>query len=213
VGDKFVTHQRYLVVNSRLQFLKARGQNEAYLVKRFLLAIPVLFVTALVVFSALHLPGGDAVTMIVGPTAPQEAREAVRGRLGLDKPLPVQFAIYMSHVLRGDLGRSILSGRPVSEMILQKLPVTAELGVASFLLAYLLSIPLGTIAALKRNSLFDWSFMVLALIGCSMPGFWLGLLLIYAFAVHFRWFPPTGHGTIRHLVLPTLAHICLRGRY
>jgi ABC-type dipeptide/oligopeptide/nickel transport system permease component len=177
----------------------------AYLIKRFLLAIPVLFVTALLVFLVLHLSPGDPVELIVGPIAPEHVRARVRAKLGLDKPLPVQFVIYMSHILRGDLGQSILSRRPVAGMILQKLPVTAELGLASFLIAYLLSIPLGTIAALNRNSFFDWFSMVLALIGVSMPGFWLGLILVYAFAVHFRWFPPTGHESLRHLVLPALA--------
>jgi ABC-type dipeptide/oligopeptide/nickel transport system permease component len=176
-----------------------------YLIKRFLLAIPVLLLTALLVFSALHLAGGDPVMLLVPPNAPNSVREAVRVKLGLDQPLPVQFVKYMSHVLRGDLGRSILSRRQVSELILEKLPVTAELGVASLALAYLLSIPLGAIAALNRNSFLDWSSMVVALIGVSMAGFWLGLILIYAFAVHFRWFPPTGHASLKHLVLPTLA--------
>jgi peptide/nickel transport system permease protein len=176
-----------------------------YLIKRFLLAIPVLFVTALLVFSALHLAGGDPVMLLVHPTAPQEIREAVRAKLGLDKPLPVQFVTYMSHVLRGDLGRSILSRKQVLDLIVEKLPVTVELGVASLALAYLISIPLGTVAALNRNSFLDWSTMIVALIGVSMAGFWLGLLLIYAFAVHVRWFPPTGYGTIKHLVLPALA--------
>ena len=177
----------------------------SYLIRRVLLAIPVLLLTALLVFSALHLSGADPVMMLVPPIAPQETRDAIRAKLGLDKPLPVQFVVYMSNILRGDFGRSILSRRLVSELILEKLPVTVELGVASLALAYLLSIPLGTIAALKRNSFLDWSSMILALIGVSMAGFWLGLLLIYAFAVHLRWFPPTGHGTIRHLVLPALA--------
>jgi ABC-type dipeptide/oligopeptide/nickel transport system permease component len=177
----------------------------AYLIKRLLLTVPVLLLTALLVFLALHLAGGDPVMLLVPATAPGYVREAVRAKLGLDKPLPVQFAKYVSHVLRGDLGRSILSRRQVSELILEKLPVTAELGAAAFALAYLLAIPLGTIAALNRNSFLDWSSMVVALIGVSMAGFWLGLLLIYGFAVHFSWFPPTGHGTIRHLVLPALA--------
>lgn len=177
----------------------------SYLIKRFLLAIPVLLLTALLVFSALHLAGGDPVMLLVHPTAPDYIREAVRAKLGLDQPLPVQFVKYMSHVLRGDLGRSILSRREVSELILEKLPVTVELGVASLALAYLLSIPLGAIAALNRNSFLDWSSMVVALIGVSMPGFWLGLILIFTFAVHFRWFPPTGHASLKHLVLPALA--------
>jgi ABC-type dipeptide/oligopeptide/nickel transport system permease component len=176
-----------------------------YLIKRFLLAIPVLLVTAAFVFSALHLSGGDPVTLIVGPTAPRETREQVRAKLGLDQPLPVQFVKYMGNVLQGDLGKSILSRRPVLEMILEKLPVTAELGLAAFALAYLLALPLGIVAALNRNSFFDWFSMLLALIGVSMAGFWLGLILIFTFAVHFRWFPPTGHGSLSHLVLPALA--------
>jgi len=177
----------------------------AYLIKRFLLAIPVLIITAFLVFLALHLSPGDPVDVIVGPIAPEHVRDRVRTQLGLDKPLPVQFIIYMSNVARGDLGQSILNKRPVAEMIQEKLPITAELGLAAFIVAYFVSIPLGTVAALKRNSFFDWFSMVLALIGVSMPGFWLGLILIYAFAVHLKWFPPTGYDSFKHLVLPALA--------
>ncbi|MFZ5917814.1 MAG: ABC transporter permease [Chloroflexota bacterium] len=177
----------------------------AYLIKRFLLAIPVLFVTAFLVFLALHLSPGDPVDVIVGPIAPEHVRERVRAQLGLDEPLPVQFVIYMSNVLRGDLGQSILNKQPVAELIVQKLPVTAELGLAAFLVAYSLSLPLGTIAALNRNSFFDWFSMVLALIGVSMPGFWLGLILTYVFAVNLKWLPPTGHEGLKYLILPALA--------
>jgi ABC-type dipeptide/oligopeptide/nickel transport system permease component len=176
-----------------------------YLIKRFLCCIPVLLVTAILVFSALHLAGGDPVMLLVPSNAPQETREAVRAKLGLDQPLPVQFVTYMSHVLRGDLGRSILSRQQVWDLILEKLPVTAELGAAAFAFAYLVAIPLGAIAALNRNSFFDWSSMIVALIGVSMPSFWLGLILIFTFAVHFRWFPPTGYGSLEALVLPALA--------
>ncbi len=177
----------------------------SYIVKRGLLTIPVLLLTAILVFSALHLAGGDPVMLLVPANAPASVRDAVREKLGLDKPLPVQFVTYISNVLRGDLGRSLASRREISELIVEKLPVTVELGVASLALAYLVAIPLGTIAAVNRNSFLDWSTMILALIGVSMAGFWLGLLLIYAFAVHFRWFPPTGHGTLKHLILPALA--------
>jgi len=177
----------------------------AYLVKRFLIAIPVLIVTALLVFLALHLSPGDPVDVICGPIAPQEIRDRVRAKLGLDKPLPIQFVLYMSNVAQGDLGQSILNKREVSAMIVDKLPVTAELGAAAFALTYLLAIPLGTIAALNRNSFFDWFSMVLALIGVSMPGFWLALILIYTFAVHIRLFPPTGYAGLKYLVLPALA--------
>ena len=176
-----------------------------YLIKRFLLAIPVLFTTAFLVFGALHLSPGDPVDVIVGPIAPEHVRERVRTELGLDKPLPVQFFIYMGRLAQGDLGQSILSKREVSDLIKEKLPITAELGLAAFLVAYSFSIPLGTIAALNRNSVADWSSMILALIGVSMPGFWLGLLLIYAFSVHLKWLPPTGYGSFKQLILPALA--------
>ncbi len=177
----------------------------AYLVKRALFAIPVLLLTALLVFSALHLAGGDPVMLLVPATAPQHVRDAVRAKLGLDQPLPIQFVKYMSHALRGDLGQSILSRRPVSELILEKLPVTVGLGIAAFALAYALALPLGIIAALNRNKFLDWSSMIVALIGVSMAGFWLGLMLMYFFSAQLKWLPPTGHGGLKYLILPTLA--------
>jgi peptide/nickel transport system permease protein len=176
-----------------------------YFIKRLLVAIPVLFVTALLVFSALHLAGGDPVSLLVGPTAPMETRERVRKKMGFDKPLPIQFGIYIGNVLKGDLGQSILSRRDVSEMIIDKLPVTAELGITAFALAYLLAIPLGIIAALNRNTVIDWFSMLVSLIGVSMPGFWLGLILIFIFALNLKVLPPTGYGEFKQLILPALA--------
>jgi ABC-type dipeptide/oligopeptide/nickel transport system permease component len=177
----------------------------AYLLKRVLLAVPVLFIATALVFSALHLAGGDPLTTLLGPGAPAEMRAATRARLGLDKPIPVQFAVYMGNLLRGDFGRSILSKEPVLEMIWKKLPVTAELGASAFTLAYALALPLGIIAALNRNKPFDWISMIFALIGVSMAGFWLALMLMYLFAAKLRWLPPTGHGDFQHLILPMLA--------
>jgi ABC-type dipeptide/oligopeptide/nickel transport system permease component len=176
-----------------------------YLFRRLLVAIPVLLVTALLVFSAMHLAGGDPVNLVAGPTAPKETRDAIRVRLGLDKPLPVQFALYMGNVLQGDFGRSIMNRQEVSKLIVEKLPVTAELGVAAFALAYLLAIPLGIIAALNRNKFIDWFSMIIALIGVSMPGFWLGLILMYIFSLYLGWLPPIGFGDFRSLIMPALA--------
>ena len=177
----------------------------AYLIKRLLLAIPVLLITAILVFSALHLAGGDPVLMLTHPNASQETKDAVRAKLGLDKPLPVQFVTYMSHVLQGDLGRSISSRKEVSELISEKLLVTLELGVSAFLLAYALAIPLGMVAALNHNRFLDWFTMFWALLGVSVAGFWLGLMLMYVFSAQLKWLPPTGHGGIEYLILPTLA--------
>lgn len=177
----------------------------AYLVKRLLLAVPVLLVTSLLVFAALHLAKGDPVDVITGPLATEAVKAKVRAELGLDKPLPVQYVLYLGQVLRGNLGDSILNKRKVSELIAQKLPITIQLGVAAFVLTYLLAVPMGMIAALNRNSFFDWFTMVTALIGVSMPGFWLGLILVYSFSLHLRILPPTGYASWQHLIMPTLA--------
>ncbi len=176
-----------------------------YLVKRSLLMIPVLIAASLFIFLTLHFSPGDPVDVICGPLAPEEIRQRTRQKLGLDKPLPVQFVIYMSHLVQGDLGRSVLSKRDVGEMVLEKLPVTVELGVTAFIITYLLAIPFGMVAALNRNSFLDYASMIAALLGVSMPGFWFGLILIYLFAVGLRWLPPTGHGGLSYLILPALA--------
>src|SRR4030042_4925381 len=147
------------------------GRVTSYLLKRVLFAIPVLLLVAFLVFSALHFAGGDPVNLLLGPGASMEAREAMRARLGLDKPLLVQFGLYMSHVVQGDFGQSIISKGKVSDLILEKLPVTLELGVAAFLLSYLGGVPLGVIAAVNRNKFLDWFSMIIALIGISMAGF------------------------------------------
>ncbi len=177
----------------------------AYLVKRLLFAIPVLIATALLVFLALQLSPGDPVDVLVSPIAPESVRQRVRTELGLDKPLAVQFFIYMGNLARGNLGTSILNKRPVIELLKEKLPITAELGLAAFLLQYIIAVPLGAIAAINRNSIADWFSMILAMIGVSMPDFWLGLILILVFAVTLKWLPPTGYGGIDKLILPALA--------
>jgi ABC-type dipeptide/oligopeptide/nickel transport system permease component len=177
----------------------------SYLLKRVLFAIPVLLLAAFLVFAALHFAGGDPVSLLLGPGASMEAREAMRARLGLDQPLLVQFGLYLSHVLQGDFGQSIISKGKVSDLITEKLPVTLELGLAAFLIAYIMGIPLGVIAAVNRNKFLDWFSMVIALVGVSMAGFWLGLVLMYVFGATLKWLPPTGSGGIKYLILPALA--------
>jgi peptide/nickel transport system permease protein len=181
------------------------GSVIRYLLKRVLFAIPVLLLVAFLVFSALHFAGGDPINLLLGPGATPEAREAMRAHLGLDKPLFVQFGIYLSHVLRGDFGQSIISKGKVSDLIIEKLPVTLELGATAFLLSYIAGIPLGVIAAVNRNKFLDWFSMILALIGISMAGFWLGLVLMYIFGATLKWLPPTGYGGIKYLIMPALA--------
>ena len=176
-----------------------------YVIRRLLVAFPVLFIMTILVFSALHFAGGDPLTTLLGPGAPPELRAATRAKLGLDKPLPVQLFLYISQIIQGDFGRSIASKIEVSELIKDKLPITAELGASAFIISYALAIPLGVIAAVNRGKFFDWFTMVLALIGVSMAGFWLGLMLMFIFAGNLRWLPPTGSGGIEYLILPTLA--------
>lgn len=177
----------------------------AYLVKRLLFAIPVLLTTALLVFLALQLSPGDPVDLLVSPIAPERVRERVRTELGLDKPLAIQFFIYMDRIAHGNLGTSILNKRPVSGLLREKIMITVRLGAAAFLIQYLLAIPLGALAALNRNSFIDWFSMGLATIGVSMPDFWLGLVLILVFSVNLKLFPPTGYGSWQQLILPALA--------
>ncbi len=177
----------------------------AYLIRRMLFIIPVLLATALLVFTALHLTPGDPVDVIAGPLVDEATRARIRERLGLDRPLPVQFITYMGGVLQGDLGVSILNRRPVIDLIRQRLPVTLELGLAAFALTYTIALPLGILAALRRNSVLDWLSMSVALIGVAMPSFWLGLMLVYLFSVQLRLLPATGSGGLQYLILPTLA--------
>lgn len=176
-----------------------------YIARRFLQAIPVLFGVSLLVFSMLHLVPGDPVSMMMGEFATQPEQLALmRAQLHLDDPLPQQFGRFLWNALQGDLGISIRSKRPVSAEIMENLPSTLELTLAGLLVAALIGVPLGVIAAVKRHSWADTGSMMVALLGVSMPSFWLGLLLIFAFSLHIRLFPATGGGDWKHLVLPAV---------
>jgi len=176
-----------------------------YLIKRLLFMIPVLLLLSIIVFVIAQLTPGSPVDLIAGPTATQEVRDRIAAELGLDQPLPVQYFKWLSRVMRGDLGRSIVSGRPVWSLIRQALPVTVELGLAAWLLAYVVAIPIGVIAAVRRHTAWDNASMFLAIIGVTVPDFWLSLLLILVFAATLKWFPIAGYGGIEYLVLPALA--------
>ncbi len=150
----------------------------------------------------IHLAPGDPVHLIVGPNVTPEVYDNIVERLGLNEPLPVQYFLYMSKVVRGDLGRSILQRRPVLDIIKEKLPITLELGFASLFISFAIAVPAGVIAAVKRKTFVDYASMTGALLGMSMPTFWVGLLLLYFFAYRWRIFPISGYGTWQHLVLP-----------
>jgi peptide/nickel transport system permease protein len=167
-----------------------------YTIRRVLLSLPVLLAILIVVFFLARLIPGDPCTAMLGEKATQESCAAFNVRFGLDQPIPVQLAVYMGNIATGDLGDSIRFGRPIAEMLVERLPVTMELGFTAIFLAILIGIPAGLIAALKRNSAADVGIMVGANLGVSIPVFVLGLLLIYIFAVLLRdtpfALPPSG---------------------
>jgi peptide/nickel transport system permease protein len=164
-----------------------------YLVRRLLLTIPVLFFVSLIVFSLITLIPGDPARIMLGEEAGRETLEALRKEMGLDRPLMMRYAIWMSHVLQGDLGRSVRDRRSVMQTLLQKIPVTAELAVTSLIVAWAIAIPAGALAAWKRRSAIDYAATTVALAGISIPNFWLGIMLIYLLAVNARLLPPGGY--------------------
>ena len=173
-----------------------------YIIKKLILTIPILLGASIIVFMLIHIAPGDPVHLIVGPNVTPEVYDNIVEKLGLNEPLPAQYFKFLSNVVRGDLGTSILQRRPVLDIIKERLPITLELGIASLLVSFAIAIPAGVIAAVKRKSAADYVSMSAALVGMSMPTFWFGLLLLYFFAYRWRLFPISGYGTWQHLVLP-----------
>ncbi len=167
-----------------------------YTIRRILLAIPVLLAIITVTFILARVIPGDPCRAILGEKATEEVCEQFARDFGLDQPIPVQFGIYMRNLLQGDLGDSIRYGRPVSIILIERLPITIELGMSAMIIAVLVGIPAGIISAVKRNSIIDVGTMVGANIGVSVPVFFLGLMLIYIFAVFLKdtplQLPPSG---------------------
>jgi peptide/nickel transport system permease protein len=164
-----------------------------YVLRRLIQMIPVMFLVSLIVFSLLHLTPGDPATSMLGEEATPEAVAALRARMGLDDPLPIQYVNWLSSVLQGDLGRSIRSNQPVSEAIFDRLPVTIELSLLSVLISLAIALPAGIIAAMRRNSPLDTTTTVTALLGVSLPNFFLAILLIYLLSLKLGWLPPIGY--------------------
>jgi peptide/nickel transport system permease protein len=164
-----------------------------YVVQRLLSTVPVLFLVSVGVFSLIHLTPGDPVTIMLGEERDQRVIDATRRELGLDQPVPVQYAVWLGRVLRGDLGKSIRSKQPVGELIAQRVPATAQLAVLSIVLALVIAIPAGIVSAVKRGSALDLAATAGSLLGVAVPSFFLGILLIFVFALQLRWLPPTGY--------------------
>ncbi|OGO43455.1 MAG: peptide ABC transporter permease [Chloroflexi bacterium RBG_16_57_9] len=163
-----------------------------YIIKRFLTIIPVLIGVSMLVFGLIRLIPGDPAIVMLGERATEESIARVRTQLGLDKPIYEQYFIYMSRVVRGDLGTSVLRQEPVTQEIVRRFPATIELALGAILVALIVGIPAGLISAIRRGTWFDSASMLVALTGVSMPIFWLGLMLTLLFAVVLHWFPTGG---------------------
>jgi peptide/nickel transport system permease protein len=176
-----------------------------FLVRRLALTLPVLLGVATLVFALIHLIPGDPAQAMLGETASEEDIQALRQRLGLDRPLVEQYGSFLAGVARGDLGTSLRTNEPVASAIIGRLPATLELAAAAMMVAIGVAIPLGIIAAVKRGTFVDHIATTLALSGISIPNFWLGPLLAILFAVELGWLPVSGRGTFAHLVLPAIS--------
>jgi peptide/nickel transport system permease protein len=176
-----------------------------YVVVRLLWIVPVVLGVSLLVFSIMKLVPGDVAQAIAGLDGTAEDVELIRRSLGLDRPVYEQYLTFMGNMLQGDFGRSAVTKRPVADEIASRIGPTAELAIAAFLVSLLVGLPAGVISATNRYSIWDTLATLIALIGVSMPVFWLGLMLMLLFSVTLGWLPSSGAGTPAQLVLPALA--------
>jgi peptide/nickel transport system permease protein len=186
----------------------------AFVIRRLVQTIPVIIGVTLVTFLLTRILPGDLADALLGPTASEEARQQLRSAMGLDHSLPVQYASYMLQLLHGDLGQSLIFAQPVGKILAARLANTALLALSAIILASVLGIAIGTWVALKPGSSRDHLLSVLVLFLNSMPPFWLGLVLILAFALELRWLPASGMNSVigggglrdlaAHMILPTL---------
>ena len=168
----------------------------AYTGRRLLGLIPVLLGISILVFLFLHLIPGDPAVVLLGERATPQQVEALREKLGLNEPLPTQYMLFLRNLLTGDLGTSHFNLLPIRDQLASRWPATFELALSAMLFAVIVGVPLGILAAVRKNSLWDNASTIFSLIGVSMPVFWLGLLLIYFFAVNLQWLPPSGRISI-----------------
>ena len=175
-----------------------------YAIRRILLLVPVFLAVSVVIFLILHLLPGDPIDNLLKVGAPPEQRAEMMARYGLDRPLPVQYAIWLGKLMTGDLGTAIVARRPVIDLIGQALPHSLLLGGLALAFSTIVGVALGVVASLYRNRLLDRVIMGGVLLGSTLPSFWLGLLLILAFSVGLGWFPVSGARTWSSLVLPVL---------
>ncbi|PIE54391.1 MAG: peptide ABC transporter permease [Dethiosulfovibrio peptidovorans] len=176
-----------------------------YIFRRVLMLIPVLIGVTFIVFSMLFITPGDPARMVLGDQAPQEAVDKLRSEMGLNDPFFVQFGRYVyKAVVHGDIGRSYITKRPVVQEIMAAFPVTLKLSALAMIIAMIVGIPCGIVSAIRQYSLFDNLVTIFAMIGISMPVFWLGILLILLFSVRLGWVPPSGFDSLSTIILPSI---------
>ncbi|MBV8718152.1 MAG: ABC transporter permease [Chloroflexi bacterium] len=166
----------------------------AFVLRRFIESIPVLFLATVLIFLGLRMLPGDPALILAGQDANPETLAAIRQDNGLDQPLPVQYAIWLKNVVRGDLGVSFFTKTPVAQLLGQRIPATLELGIAGMLLSVVLGIPTGIVAAVQSHRTPDWLVSAFNGLAVALPGFWLGILSIILFSLILGWLPPGGHG-------------------
>ncbi len=164
----------------------------------------ILVISSIVVFYSLRFAPGDPSGVSLNPLALEEVRQAYRERLGLNKPVYTQYFHYVSNLLQGDLGVSIINGTRISDMLREYGRNSLILGVAATAVTYLVGVPLGMLAAARRNTWVDSAISGVAALGMGIPNFWLALLLIYLFSSHLKWLPSSGTGSWKHLIMPTI---------
>ena len=173
-----------------------------FILRRLLYTLAVMLIASIAIFYSLRVAPGDPVNAILNPTSMEEARAALRTRLGLDLPVYQQYFVYLGHVFRGDFGESLLSGKSIPELVGSYGLRSLVLAGTALLIAYGIAIPLGILSAVRHNSVWDQASMFLANLGMGIPSFWLALLLILLFGAKLHWLPIEGGGDVKHLVLP-----------
>ncbi|MEX2425595.1 MAG: ABC transporter permease, partial [Thermomicrobiaceae bacterium] len=175
-----------------------------FIIRRLLYGIVVIFLISIATYGLQHLAPGDPVNVLVGEAqVTEEQLDLIRQRWGLDRPWYEQYWTWLTNMLKGDFGVSMVrTGVPVSEMLLEAAPVTFKLNAWAFAIATLVAIPVGVLAAVRRNSWLDYSSMVGATLGVSIPSFWLALVVIIIFALNLGWLPSTGMGSWKHYIMP-----------
>lgn len=181
----------------------------SHIVKKVLAMVPTLLLVSIILFTIISLLPGDAAMGVLGEGASSEDLQKVRVELGLDKPIYERYADWLGRVVQGDFGRALKSRQPVSEIILNRLPVTAELTLLSMIIATVIAVPAGIFAALRRNSSWDVLNGIVSMVGIAMPPFWIGMLLIMVFSVWLGWLPSAGYVSLFKDPVDNLLHMAM----